>query len=248
MATGVRAALKKGKPFNPVITEEGEHCYIIVPTADKGLKKQYLGRSLEQHRFALGCDCEGGHCFYETLHNFTHRPDRLCKYCSLATGMWDAANKKKVSEPEISLQLATKELGIDTQVACEVNLAWWHGRLDYYHMPSKTAMQVDGSGHFKDTYHMQEGHQLQLDLKCCRAAWMACGRLLRVHHESGLMCRVVMAAVCMPHARFVMVSRQYTSVAVTWAGISKSYTDWLLSVLVGCKCYFHSATDCIIYC
>lgn len=114
-------------------------------------------------------------------------------------------------------------------------------------------MQVDGSGHFKDTHHMQEGHQLQLDLKCCRAAWMACGRLLRVHHESGLMCRVVMAAVCTPHTIFVMVSSQYTSVAVAWAGITKSYTDWLLSateysVLVGSKCYFHSATDCIIYC
>ena len=57
-----------------------------------------------------------------------------------------------------------------------------------------------------------------------------------------------MAAVYMPHTRFVMVSRQYTSVAVTWGGITKSYTDWLLSVLVGSKRYFHTATGCIIYC
>ena len=60
LAADVRAALKKGKPFNPGITVEGQHCYIMVPTSNKGLKKQYLGRSLEQHRFALGCDCEGG--------------------------------------------------------------------------------------------------------------------------------------------------------------------------------------------
>ena len=219
----------------------------MVPASGNELKKQYLGKALEQHMFALGCDCDGGHCFYETLHNFTQRSDRLCKFCSPATGMWDAANKKKVSEAELSMQLAIKDLGLDTQVACEVNLPWWHGRLDYYHMPTHTAMQVDGSGHFKGTYHMLHGHQLQLDLKCCRAAWMAGGRLLRVHHESSMMARDVQAAIHMPYARFVMVSRQYASVPVTWADITKSFTHWLSSVLVGAKCCIDPTTNCMVY-
>ena len=240
-------ALRVGQVYNPVQYQEGVHYYILVPEADGGHRKQYLGKALEGHRFALGCDCEEEHCFYETLHNFTNRQDRLCKFCSSITGMWEAANKKKVSEAENKLMAMMRELAVDRQVACEVALPWWHGRIDFYHMPSKTAVQVDGSGHFEGTHHMMPSQQLQADLQCCRAAWMARGRLLRVHHRSARVMRALLDALSLPHARFVMVSMQYTTVSVTWKGMTKSYTDWLECVLVGSKCYFDKVTNCAIY-
>lgn len=243
----MKAALAAGRMFNPGITEEGAHCYIMVLARGNEVRKQYLGKSLQHYRFALGCGCEAGHCYYETLHNFTSRQDMLCKYCSTATGLWEAANKKLVSEAERSLMVTMQKLGIDRQVACEVDLPWWHGRLDFYHMPTGTAIQVDGSGHFKGTYHMLHRHQLQLDLKCCRAAWLAQGRLLRLHHDYGMSPAAVLAAIDMPCARFVMVTRQYEQVAVKWSGITKTYTDWLSSVLVGAQCYFHCATHCFVF-
>lgn len=224
------------------------HHYILVPAAGIGHRKQYLGKALEGHRFALGCDCDEGHCFYETLHNFTHRRDRLCKFCSSITGMWEAADKKKISEPENQLMARMKDIAVDKQAACEVVLPWWHGRIDFYHMPSETAIQVDGSGHFEGAHRMQPSQQLQADLKCCRAAWMAKGCLLRVHHKSARVMRVLLNALCLPHARFVMVGMQYSSVHVTWCGVTKSYTDWLESVLVGSKCYVDTVTNCIVYC
>lgn len=239
--------MSKGQSYNPTVYQEGVHCYILVPEAGNGHKKQYLGRALEGYQFALGCDCEHGHCFFETLHNFTTRPDRLCKFCSSTTGMWEAAAKKKISEPENLLMAMLVEMALDKQVACEVALPWWHGRIDFYHMPSKTAVQVDGSGHFKGTYHMKHSQQLKADLRCCRAAWMTSGRLLRVHHKAVRVMRALLAAVCLPNARFVMVSVQYSSVPVTWKGVTRSYTDWLECVLVGSKCYFDSVTNCFVY-
>ena len=114
----VVAALSRGQSFNPIIHEEGVHHYILVPAAGIGHRKQYLGKALEGHRFALGCDCDEGHCFYETLHNFTHRRDRLCKFCSSITGMWEAADKKKISEPENQLMARMKDIAVDTLKTC----------------------------------------------------------------------------------------------------------------------------------
>lgn len=247
LAAFVVLALAAGQAFNPEVKWEGLLCYIIVPDGkDKG-EKRYLGKALEKYRFALGCGCKGRHCFYETLNNFCDRKDRLCRYCTLATGLWDAAAKDSIPECERTFMSMLQSIGLDRSVACQANLPYWHGRIDFYHMPSKTAMQLDGSSHFTWTHHRTAYHQLRMDLKCCRAAWKKGGRLLRVHSDHGMMQLVVVEAIKVPYNRYVMVTREYESVTVTWAGITETYTDWLLSVLPGAKCCIHTPSNCVLF-
>lgn len=248
LTTDVSTALAKGQRFNPTIHHEGQYHYIMVTTKDNTISKQYLGRSLQRYRFALACDCDGGHCFYETLHNFTQREERLCRFCTPATGLWEAAGKDAIPECEARLMCAMKELDIDRQVACQADLQWWHGRVDFYHMPTRTAIQVDGSSHFTTTNHRLPCHQLQMDLKCCRAAWMGASRLLRIHHNAAAQHLVVLEAMRLPHHRFVMITRQYESVTVTWGGMTRTYSNWLECVLPGSKCYVHTGSNCLVYC
>lgn len=210
-------------------------------------RKQYLGRSLEGHRFALGCDCGQGHCFYETLNNFSSRKEHLCRFCSLATGMWEAAGKDAIPECEQAFMAALQQLGVDWAVACQADLPYWHGRIDFYHIPSRTAMQVDGSSHFKVAHHRTSQHQLQMDLRCCRAAWLKGARLFRVHGDHGNMNTAALTAIQLPYSRFVMVTAVYASITVTWSGTSRSYVDWLQCVLPGAKCCVLAPSNCILF-
>jgi len=114
-------------------------------------------------------------------------------------------------------------------------------------MTTGTTIQVDGKSHFSETHHRVPCQQLQMDLKCCRAAWMAGQRLVRVHYENGAMQAVVSQAINLPYHRFVMVSKKYDSVTVTWGGINRSYTSWLACVLVGCQCQYVDAAKCWLY-
>lgn len=248
MSEEVQIALIKGHPFNTGIYKEGEHFYILVPNTNNTYTRQYLGKSLCRYRFALGCDCQAGHCFYETLHNFTNRQDKLCRFCSSATGMWEAAGKEPIPECKKNIMLIMQELNIDSQVACQADLPWWHGRVDFYHLTTGTTIQVDGRSHFSETHHRVPPPQLQMDLKCCEAAWMAGSKLVRLHHEDATMQSAVIAALGLPYSRFVMVSKKYESITVSWGGISKSYTNWLERVLVGCKCYYCHIAKCWVYC
>lgn len=243
----VITALTIGAIFNPIVYKEGKYHYILVPDPADGFRKQYLGKSLEHWRFALGCDCDKGHCFCETLHNFTKREDRLCKFCSSTNGMWEAAGKEPMPECEKVFMAVLQQLGLDIQVACQADLPYWHGRIDFYHMPSRTAMQVDGSSHFSRTHHRTPHLQLHMDLRCCRSAWMHGGRLLRIHGDHGMMQVAAIEAIQFPYDRFVMLTRQYEHVSVTWKGISKTYVDWLQSMLLGAKRCIHAPSNCILF-
>lgn len=244
----VITALAIGWQFNPTIHEEGQYHYIMVSDGGSEPRKLYLGKALEGRRFALGCDCNKGHCFYETLHNFTKREQYMCRFCSLANGMWEAADREPMPECEQAFMAMLQQAGVDWAVACRADLPYWHGRIDFYHMPSKTAMQVDGSSHFERAHQRTPYEQLQQDLKCCRAAWMKGGRLLRVHGDHGYMNTAALSAVALPYSRFVMVTRAYESITVTWSGISRSYADWLECVLPGAKRCVHPPSNCILYC
>lgn len=221
----VVAALTIGMMFNPIIYVEGMHHFIMVPDEKNEYRKQYLGSSLEGHRFALGCECAQGHCFYETLNNFSDRGDKLCRFCSTANGMWEAANKEAIPECELQFMAMLQSARIDQQVACQANLGFWPGRIDFYHMPSKTAMQVDGNSHFTVAHHKHPHDQLINDLRCCRKAWLGRGRLLRVHGDHGNMKTTALAAIQLPYSRFVMVTRVYETIPITWIGITRSYVD-----------------------
>lgn len=240
-------ALTIGWQVNPTLHKEGSHYYIIIPDGGKHPKKQYLGKALEGWRFAPGCDCGHGHCFYETLHNFTKRQERLCRFCSLPTGLWDAAGKDPIPECERAFMQELQAAGLDKEVACQADLPYWHGRVDFYHMPSRTAIQIDGKSHFIQAHHRTAQHQLQMDIKCCRAAWMGGGRLLRLPGDNGVKGTIAAAAIELSHSRFVMVSREYKHITVAWKGISKSYADWLLSALPGAKQCIHTPTNCIVF-
>lgn len=170
-----------------------------------------------------------------------------CKFCSIATGRQGAAGPSLMSSSEEAFLVALQKQGIDTAVACQVDMPFWPGRLDCYHMPSKTAMQIDGSSHFVPAFYCKPYHKLQLSLRCCRAAWLSKHRLLRVHYKHTQYAAAAVAAIDLPHSRFVMVTREYESVQVCWGGISKTYVEWLYGLLLGAHSYVDPTSNSIIF-
>lgn len=233
--------------YNVDVKAEGLHHYIDTTDAKGKPKKQYLGKSLETWRFALSCGCSQGHCYYETLNNFTARKHRDCRFCSIATESSGVRHAAGVPRSEKDLMLALLEQGLDKAVACQVGLPFWPGRIDLYHLPTKTAMQADGSSHFVQTYHAKPFEKLQLSLQCCIDAWNAQTRLLRVHYQHSQLAAVAVEATQLYHTRFIMVTKEYDSVPVTWDGVTKNYVEWLQCKLPGAKWYLHPAVACTVF-
>jgi len=50
------------------------------------------------------------------LHNFCKREEKLCRFCSSASGMWEAAAKDPIPECEKNIMAVMQELDIDRQV------------------------------------------------------------------------------------------------------------------------------------
>jgi hypothetical protein len=174
----LRQAVCARPELNPQLFQEGSHIYIII---EEG-KQVYLSNSLERQHFALGCRCQQGHVRYATLHSINAEGDLFCQWCECGEDTWQGSGKDKVSEAELDAMQALQSAQLDHTTACQVLLPFWKGRVDFYHMPSKTAMQHDGSSHFKHMHHRAPHIQLLNDIRCCRRAWRCGHRLLRVHH------------------------------------------------------------------
>jgi hypothetical protein len=165
----------------------------------------------------------------------------------MVEGLPAAGGASSVPQCEKDFMAALQQQGIDTAVACQVNLRYWSGRIDFYHIPTRTAMQVDGSSHFAPAFYSDPCNQLMLDLRCCRAAWFTRNRLLRVHYTHAQYATAAVEAISLVYGSFVMVSAEYKDVQVTIGGITKSYVDWLKCMLWGSKWYLHSAANCMVF-
>lgn len=232
-----------GLHLNPDLYHEGHHYYIIASDGEK----QWLSNTLEGKQFALRCRCGWDHYRYATLKSIRTQANLFCQFCEHDARWWKAVHKEHVPACEVEAMQALKQLGLDKQVACQVRLPYWHGRVDFYHIPTKTVTQVDGSSHFTCMHHRQSKTQLIKDIECCSQAWKEGVRLLRMHHQHGPMGKVMLAATQMPYPSFVMLTREYESVSVCINGVQLKYADWVAMQLPGAYREIHRESNCIIF-
>jgi len=219
--SGVLLQASKARPeLNPQLFEEGKYSFLV--TADGKMK--YLSNTMEGQRFALQCRCNKWHVRYATLHSISYEADLYCQWCECDEDGWVSSNRDPVSEAEKAAMEALQSAGLDHTTACQVKLWFWHGLLDFYHIPSKTAVQGDGSSHFK----------LLKDIECCSRAWSEGVRLLRVHHEYGACQDAMVLATQLPYTKFVMLAGCYKDVAVSDSFLR--YKDQHISYVATLSC------------
>lgn len=226
--------------LNPHVTREGEHFYITLPD---GTKKKICS-SMEGHKLAVGCMCSGGHVRYCTLNSIRAERNLLCQFCHHDQPAWKDAKRRRVVDSEKDAMQALKRVWVDKQVSWEVALPIWHGRVDFYDIPSRTVMQIDGKSHHVQTHHKQPGRQLQRDLRCCIDAWQEGLRLVRLYHppaaNSSTWGEAMLKATSMAAAKFVMLSEEYADVVIDTAQ-EQTCIEWLTAKLVGAE-YRHDAS------
>jgi hypothetical protein len=203
---------------------------------------------MEGERFALQCRCDNWHVRYATLHSISDAADLFCQWDECEDDSWVGSNKNPVSEAEKAAMQALQSAGLDHTTACQVRLPFWHGLLHFYHIPSKTAMQADGSSHFTLLHHRAPSLQLLKDIECCSRAWSRGVRLLRVHHEYGASQDAMVLATHLPYTRFVMLAGCYEGVVIWYNGQHISYVDLLSQRLEGARCVRAAVAGCLIFC
>jgi hypothetical protein len=229
--------------LNPDLHEEGQYIYML--TAEG--RQQYLSNSMEGERFALACMCQSYHVRYTTLHSIAAAHDLFCQWCECDDDSWEGRGKDPVSAAEREAMHALQSAGLDHTTACQVLLTFWPGRVDFYHIPSGTAVQADGSSHFECMHHRAPHHQLLSDIECCARAWREGVRLLRVHHKYACTQEAIIVATQLPHARFVMLSGCYASVRVWHKGQHIGYIDLLKSKLQRARCQSIKVPGCVVF-
>jgi len=225
------------------LQQQGNHYY----TEQGHGQKVWLSSSMEGQKFALRCRCKQQHVRYCTL-NCVRQPDDLsCQYCEHDSDWWRAANKGLVPECEKDAMRALMQATLDSATACQVNLPFWHGRVDFYHIPSRTVIQVDGSSHFYGMHQRTKSQQLMKDIECCKSAWLSGVRLLRVHHRQGDMAAAITAAVELPDASFVMLTMEYEHVHLWCGGEQHDCVAWIACTLNRARTTFQSPVKYILF-
>jgi hypothetical protein len=214
---------------------------------DKDGKKKYLCNSMEGQQFAPACRCKGWHVRFVTMHDIQDENDMFCQWCECHLDSWKGSNKDEVSAAEKEAMEQLRKAKLDHTTACQVKLPFWLGRMDFYHIPSRTAMQADGSSHFKHMYHRALHFQLMSDLKCCSEAWSQKYRLLRVHHEYANCKEAMIVATQLPHDRFVMLAGSYDRVLVWFNGQHISYIELLNSMIKPATYLEMAIPGCVIF-
>lgn len=244
----VSQAVVEALRLNATVVLKEQVLYVQLPD---GTEKQ-LCSSMEGHKFALACTCGKGHVRYSTLNSVRSQNNLMCQFCQHGSAAWREARKRNVYPSEKTAMKALKLLGMDCEVACEVSLPFWHGRVDFYHIPSKTAWQADGGRRSAkrhraahSTVAQQPGKQLQLDLECCLSAWQEGVRLLRLHKKSANWGTAMKAAVQLSYGKFVMLTHEYGAVRVDSA--NGSYIDWCKRNLEGAQYTVHPETNCHLF-
>lgn len=237
-------AYKGAGTLNPYQLQQHGNYFFIEPGHGK---KVWLSSSMEGHKFALRCRCNQQHVRYCTLKCVRQPDDLSCQYCEHDSDWWRAANKGLVPQCEIDAMQALIQASLDNTTACQVNLPFWHGRVDFYHIPSKTVIQIDGSSHFYGMHQRTKAQQLMMDIECCRRAWLSGVRLLRVHYRNGDMSAAMTTAVELPDASFVMLTMEYEDVHLWCDGEQHDCVRWIASNLNRAATKIHSLVKCIMF-
>lgn len=222
--------------LNKGVVQRGRELYVKLADGSE----QLMCSSMEGHKFALACTCGRGHVRYSTLSSVRSMKSLLCQYCHHASPAWREAHKRKVFPSEKKGMKSLKQEGLDCRVACEVLLPFWRGRVDFYDIPTRTAMQADGGKRGAKRHSKLPGKQLQLDLECCLRAWQEGVRLLRLHTKSSNWGATIKAAIQLRYSKFVMLASEYDGVAAGSGAIS--CIDWCKRKLEGAQYMVHTET------
>lgn len=243
LAPFLRNAVLARRELNPPLHEDGKHTYMVAEAGEW----QQLHNSLEGQQFALACRCANWHVRFATLHSITREFDLFCQWCECGSESWQGRGKDAVSVAEKEVMQELQGAGLDHTTACQVRLPFWRGRIDFYHIPSRTSIQADGSSHFYRTHHKAPQQQQLLDIECCRQAWEGGQRLLRVHHMYAHSRAAMIVATQLPYKRFVMLTGGYSDVQVWVGGEHTSYSDLLQSKLVGAHVLHLGVPGCVCF-
>lgn len=246
MTTLLSQGLAKAAHLNSNVTCEGQHYYITL--SDGG--KKLITKCMEGHKVAVGCTCEEEHVRFCTPNSIKTERDMLCQFCDHGREAWRLARKRTVAESEKAAMQALKMARLDKRVACEVSLPFWRGRVDFYDIPSKTAIQADGRSHYVKTHKQQPGQQLKLDMHCCLKAWEHSVRLLRLYHsatgDNTTWGPAMLAATELQASRFVMLSREYADILIDTAH-NQTCIDWMSARLTGAQFRYDEAIQCYMW-
>jgi very-short-patch-repair endonuclease len=122
---------------------------------------------------------------------------------------------------------ALQSARLDRRTAFQVLLPFWQGRVDFYHISSRTVIQVDGCSHFTGTFYTTTRQQLMMDVSCCCKAWSTGVRMLRVHHMCTDYAAAMLTAVMQQYDSFVMLTQEYAQVQVCCQGQDQSFVQWV---------------------
>lgn len=244
MCPELKAAYMGAGDLNPHgLQQEGEYCYIEHQPG----QKLWLSNTMEGDKFALLCNCNKRHVRYCTLKHANRGATLYCQFCQHDSDWWKGTCKETVPQCEVEAMQALVQTSLDTTTACQVQLPFWHGRIDFYHIPSQTAIQIDGNSHFYGMHHRTKPQQIMIDIECCSKAWKQGARLLRVHHLHSDMAGAIAAATQLPFSSFVMLTVQYKGVSVWHDGQQQPYIEWVAGMLPGSVQDVHAGSNCIVF-
>jgi hypothetical protein len=220
-------------------TEEHSPCLVFVKGAAHhvdpaaGGKPRPLGNS-NRKQWVLKCrGCWPGQQHYRlmSLHAVKGPSKLLCMYCARGTPEWRGA-QLTVSSLEVVL-VECIQLDPHLQLhefVWQCMLPWWPAPMDFVHMPTHTAVQVDGAGHFEGWFNTPSAVTIPRDMRCCiRAATAGSARLVRVaEHDLGTAAALIRAALECPAAGLVLLSAVYDKVLVEVGETKLSYPAHML--------------------
>lgn len=236
--------------------------------ADGGLVWQhdrgvcFVSRSMDKQQFAFRLPC-GRHVRVLTPHGACAVNALVCPWCEYK-GMSghegqverQVGENRFVSAAERSFAAAEDALGLGEEFAFQVAVPWWKGLLDFVHLSSGLAWNVDGSIHFEIRFHNVPASDVREDdIKCNAAAWNAGWPLVRVHHEDtrGVRPLRIVRAILDYRARFpqgplLVLSPAYRAAACGDSRSSRNllYIHLLLKALPGSQ-MTDGPAGCIIF-
>jgi very-short-patch-repair endonuclease len=210
-------------------------------------QQQYVSDSMEGVKFALECRCGEPHVRFCTLHSITAEYDLFCQWCECESDSWKGSGKDPVSKHEKEAMQALQSAGLDHTTACQVLLPFWDGRVDFYHITSKTVIQADGSSHFLYMHERTPQTQLLRDIESCGKAWEEGVRILRVHYKYSNAKEAIIVATQLRYPKFVMLAGNYASAVIWHDGQHISYVEMLRKRLGNISYSSMGVAGCIIF-
>jgi hypothetical protein len=212
--------------------DAGHNPYVSIIGSKAYLDGSMVGCSLQQVKFVVGLDCcstAEQHFGFKTLHSLKKKRHLLCYYCYGAEEEW--GSKQGASSYEDDFIAFCRGRGLLPEMAWQVRLPWWEGRLDFYHFPSSTAIQIDGEGHFTGQWWEGRESIMQRDIRCCLQAMAADARIVRISHRdmgAANLALMLHEVISSSSSRFIVLSAAIAHAGWVEEGGRRWYADELL--------------------